>query len=81
MAMSIPAFSGAKIQNLTNFWLQMSGFLPGQAFTLQSSINLLDWLDVTNFVAGESLLYEFVDGNLGASATRFYRLNCSPPWN
>ena len=75
----VPVFTGAKFQNPTNFWLQMSGLLPGQAFTLQSSINLLGWLDVTNFVAGESLLYEFVDGNLGTSVNRFYRLKLSNP--
>jgi hypothetical protein len=75
----VPVFMGAKFQNHTNFWLQMSGLLPGQAFTLQSSANLVDWVDVTNFVAGESLVYEFVDGNLGTCATRFYRLKCSTP--
>jgi len=75
----IPVFTDAKFQNPTNFWLQMSGLLPGQAFILQSSTNLVDWTDVTNLVAGESLLYEFVDGNSGASAARFYRLNCRIP--
>jgi hypothetical protein len=75
----IPAFTGAKFQNPTNFWLQMSGLLPAQAFTLQTSTNLLDWLDLTNFVAGESPVYEFVDVNLGRPATRFYRLEVSNP--
>lgn len=75
----VPFFMGAKFQNPTNFWLQLSGLLPAQAFKLQVSTNLLDWIDLTNFVAGEPLVYEFVDGNLGQCAARFYRLKISTP--
>lgn len=70
----IPAFTGMKFQNATNFWLQLSGMLPAQAFTLQTSTNLTHWIDLTNFVAGSNGLCEFVDGNLGKCAARFYRL-------
>lgn len=75
----VPVFTGAKFQNPTNFWLQMSGLLPDQAFTLQASTNLLKWMDLTNLVAGESLLYDFVDTSSGPCALRFYRLKVSAP--
>ena len=70
---------GAEFQNPTNFWLQMTGLLPAHSFKLQTSTNLMDWVDVTNFVASESGVCEFVDGNLGPCATRFYRLKVSTP--
>ena len=75
----VPVFLGAKFQTPTNFWLQMSGLSPAQAFKLQISTNLLDWLDLTNFVAGESGICEFVNDNLGNCTTRFYRLKVSTP--
>jgi hypothetical protein len=75
----VPVFTGAKFQNSTNFWLQLSGMLPAQAFKLQGSTNLMDWFDLTNFVAGANGVCEFVDGNLGKCATRFYRLKVSSP--
>jgi hypothetical protein len=73
----IPVFSGAKFQNATNFWLQLSGLLPAQAFKLQTSTNLINWIDLTNFVAGSNGICEFVDGSLEKCVTRFYRLKSS----
>jgi hypothetical protein len=75
----IPMFSSAEFQTPTSFRLQMSGLLPAQAFKLQTSTNLLDWSDLTNFVAGSSDVYEFVDCNQGNYKTRFYRLKSYNP--
>ena len=75
----VPVFTGAKFQSATNFWLQLFGLLPGHAFTLQTSTNLLDWMDATNFVAGDSGGWEFIDHCPNQCATRFYRLKLSDP--
>jgi len=75
----LPVFTGAKFQNTTNFWLQFSGLLPAQTFKLQSSTNLTDWLDLTNFAAGGTVVYEFLDGNVSRFAPRFYRLKAGTP--
>ena len=75
----IPMFSSAEFQTPTSFRLQMSGLLPAQAFKLQTSTNLLNWSDLTNFVAGSSDVYEFVDCNPGNCKARFYRLKFSTP--
>ncbi len=75
----VPVFTGAKFQSATEFWLQMSGLLPTQTFTLQTSTNLLHWVDVTNFTAGDSGICEFIDKVAVAWGTRFYRLKPSTP--
>jgi hypothetical protein len=75
----IPVFSGAKFQSATNFWLQLSGLLPAQAFKLQVSTNLVDWFDLTNFVASANGGCELIDDNAGKYPKRFYRLKAANP--
>jgi hypothetical protein len=75
----IAVFTGATIQNATNCQLQMAGLLPTQTFTLQVSSNLLNWCDVTNFMAGSNGVFQCVDPIPGDGQMRFYRLKSGTP--
>jgi uncharacterized repeat protein (TIGR03803 family) len=75
----VPVITGAKFHSATEFWLQMSGLLPTQAFKLQTSTNLLNWCDFTNFVAGTNGLFEFVDCAQDKFEAHFYRIKCVTP--
>ncbi len=73
-----PVFLGAKFQTTATFQLQMIG-LPNQVYTLQTSSNLVNWCDFTNFVAGTNGMCEFFDCNLDKCGARFYRLKVGAP--
>jgi hypothetical protein len=75
----VPLFTGVAEQYATNLWLQMAGLLPNQTFTLQVSTNLLNWSDLTSFVANTNGVFEFVDKNLANCNARFYRLKSVSP--
>lgn len=75
---SIPQITAAAFQSAANFWLQSCG-LPNQNYTVQTSTNLLDWSDAMNILTDSNGVCEFIDGNLGQCATRFYRLKTSAP--
>jgi hypothetical protein len=75
----IPVFTGTTIQNASNCQLQMAGLLPTHTFTLQVSSDLLNWSDVTNFVAGTNGLFQCVDPIPGDVEARFYRLKSDTP--
>ena len=72
-------FTGATIQNATNCQLQMAGLLPTKTFTLQVSSNLLNWWDVTNFMACSNGVFQCVDPIPGDGQLRFYRLKSGTP--
>jgi hypothetical protein len=74
----IPFFSGIAIKNATNCQLQMAGLLPNQSFTVQASSNLLNWLPITNFVAGTNGLFQMV-APAGSGRARFYRVASGAP--
>ena len=75
---TIPQITGAKLLPGSNFWLKSCG-LSNQTYTLQASSNLRDWIDLTNLVADAAGVCEFVEGNSGGGAMRFYRLRASLP--
>lgn len=75
----IPVISGCLVKDLTNYWMQMSGLLPTQAFTLQASSNLLTWLDVSNCVAGTNGLFQIADPMNAKFRMKFYRLKIPTP--
>jgi len=74
----IPQITGAAFQSAANFWLQSCGW-PNQTYTVQTSTNLLNWSDAINVLTDSNGVCEFVDGNLGQCATRFYRLKTAAP--
>jgi hypothetical protein len=47
--------------------------LPNHIYAMQTSTNLLDWLDVTNLCTGANGLCEFTCPDAGDSNRRFYR--------
>lgn len=75
----IPYFTTAHFQAATNFCLHVSGLPPHQAFTLQTSSNLLNWSECTNFIAAPDGTCELIDSQTSPSAIRFYRLKSAPP--
>jgi hypothetical protein len=74
-----PIFMSATIQNATNCQMQLSGMTPNPTLTLQVSTNLLNWRDVTNFMAGPNGVFQCVDPIPGDAAARFYRLKSGTP--
>jgi hypothetical protein len=75
---NIPAITGARFQNSTNFWLQLCG-LPNQTYTLQASTNLLNWFDVTNLAAGVNGAFQCYAPIPMSIPMRFYRLKSISP--
>lgn len=75
----IPIFNCPVVYDATNCQLQMSGLLPNQLFSLEISSNLLNWVGMTNFVAGTNGMFEFIDPIPGAVPSRFYRLKSVTP--
>ena len=75
----LPVFTGATMLSATNCRLQMAGLPPNQTYSLQVSTNLLNWWDVTNFMAGSNGVFQCVDPIAGATQLRFYRLKSSTP--
>ena len=71
----IPSFWGLAITNGVNCQLQMAGLLPNQAFTLQASSNLVNWIIVTNCVFGTNGVFQFVDPVSINGRMRFYRFS------
>ena len=47
---------------------------PGYGYLMEASTNLVDWLALTNLVAGSDGLFEFLDISATNHPTRFYRL-------
>lgn len=47
---------------------------PGFGYVLEASTNLVDWIALTNLLAGPDGLFDFLDGNATTSPARFYRL-------
>ena len=47
---------------------------PGPGCVLQISTNLVDWLNLTNLVAGPDGCFQFTDSAATNCSTRFYRL-------
>jgi hypothetical protein len=74
-----PIFTGATIFNPTNRQLQLSGLTPNQSLTLQVSTNLMNWSDVTNFMAGSNGVFQCIDPIPGDARSRFYRLKSGIP--
>jgi hypothetical protein len=74
-----PVFTGATIQNTTNYQMQLCGLTPNQTLTLQVSTNLLNWRDATNFTAGANGVFQCVDPIPGDAQLRFYRLKSGTP--
>lgn len=67
-----PRIISARFQPPSAFWLKCCG-LPNQIYALQTSTNLLDWLDVTNLCPGANGLCEFTCPDAGDSNKRFFR--------
>jgi hypothetical protein len=74
-----PVFTGMTVQNATNCQMQLCGLTPNPALTLQVSTNLLNWRDVTNFMAGPNGVFQCVDPIPGDTQARFYRLKSGTP--
>ena len=77
--LSSPIFTGATMLNATNRQLQLCGLSPNQTLTLQVSTNLLNWWDVTNFMAGANGVFRCVDPTCTGGPARFYRLESGAP--
>ena len=69
-----PVFTGVTLQNTTNRQLLLSGFTPNQTLTLQASTNLLDWFDVTDFLAGTNGEFQCAEPILTEFPMRVYRV-------
>jgi hypothetical protein len=74
-----PVFTGMTVQSATNCQMQLCGLTPNPALTLQVSTNLLNWRDVTNFMAGPNGVFQCVDPVPGDAQARFYRLKSGTP--
>jgi hypothetical protein len=74
-----PVFTGMTVQSATNCQMRLSGLTPNPALTLQVSTNLLNWWDVTNFMAGSNGVFQCVDPIPGDGQLRFYRLKSGTP--
>jgi hypothetical protein len=71
----LPAtLSGTLLPGRSSFVMQMSGLLPGQNYTLQSTTNLVPaaWLAETNFIANQSVAV--FTNPIANVAQKFYRL-------
>jgi hypothetical protein len=75
----IPVFNCPVIHGATNCLLQMSGLLPNQTFSLETSSNLINWAGITNFVAGTNGMFQFSDPISASVQSRFYRLKSASP--
>ena len=74
-----PVFTGMTVQSATNCQVQLSGLTPNPTLTLQVSTNLLNWRDVTNFMASSNGVFQCVDPIPGDTQARFYRLKSGTP--
>ncbi|MBE0540268.1 MAG: hypothetical protein IH623_02680 [Verrucomicrobia bacterium] len=67
-----PQIISAKFQPPSAFWLNFCGS-PNHNYALQTSTNLLDWSNLTNFCTGANGLCEFTCPDAGDSNKRFFR--------
>ena len=74
-----PQFVGTALENATNYRLQMTGLEPCQAFAVQVSSNLLNWIAITNFIVGTNGGLEFCTPLSPAVPAHFYRLKAVAP--
>jgi hypothetical protein len=74
-----PVITGATIQYGTNRQMQLCVLTSNLNLTLQVSTNLLNWRDVTNFLAGSNGVFQCVDAVSGDAQARFYRLKSGIP--
>lgn len=74
---TVPVISGAAFQG-PNFWLHCCA-LPGSAYTVQVSTNLLNWADLVCIGSGANGFFECVDAAQINCAKRFYRLRYTAP--
>ena len=75
----IPVFACPVVSGATNCLLQVTGLLPNQTFSLETSSNLVQWAGLTNFVAGTNGMFQFSDPVSGSVPMRFYRLKSGSP--
>ena len=68
-----PVFGGCCVPAPGQFGLQATG-TPGLTYTLQTSTNLVDWLDHTNLVADPGGLIDCQEDMDTNAPTCFYRL-------
>ena len=72
-AVTPPAFLSCSVAAPGEFRLQGIG-TPGLTYTLQTSVNLVDWVDSTNLLASPSGLMERQDSMAPNAPACFYRL-------
>lgn len=68
-----PVFAGYAVPAPGQFWLRCQG-KAGLTYTLQSSTNLMDWVDRTNLIADPDGWIEWQDDTQTNASTCFYRL-------
>ncbi len=74
---TVPAISSALFQG-ADFWLRCCG-LPGSAYTVQVSTNLLNWSDLGGFISDTNGFFDYLDAAQINCAERFYRLRYATP--
>lgn len=75
---TIPQIMGGQALPGSGFWLGCNG-LPHKLYTLEASVNLLLWSEVSSSTADESGVVDFIDSTAGKAGSRFYRLKAVGP--
>jgi hypothetical protein len=75
---TVPMVKAITLISSSNVCMRSWG-MPGAAYTLESSSDLVHWFNVTNFNAGPNGLWEFVDNDIKNYPVRFFRVQSPGP--